>query len=261
MKYQRELDVALKAIKEASKAVIEIKQNGYEVITKEDNSPVTKADLTSDRIIRKELLDNFKDYGILTEESKENNDRLTKDYCFIVDPIDGTKDFVNNSNNFSINIALDYKNEIVLGLIAIPMRNLIYYAVKGEGAYKIENDKVIPIHVNNNVNEVTMLVSLFFFHDQNKYKDVEWIKEIVPVGSSYKACLIAEGSAEFCIKEDDKTKEWDTAPCDIIVKEAGGYMTNLYGEEMLYNKKDVVNRDGWIICNQKEILEKVKYKR
>ena len=258
---KKEFEVALKAIKEASKVVMEIYHDDFTINIKSDNSEVTNADISSEKIIRNHLITNFPEYSILSEETTDSLERLNNDYCFIVDPLDGTKDFVNKTDNFAINIALSYKNEIVLGLISVPCRNLIYYAIKGQGAYKIDNNIVERIEVSKNINNLTMLTSKFFSKGNSKYENHEIVNKMLSIGSSYKACLIAEGKAEICIKEDPHTKEWDTAPSEIILREAGGVMTNLYGEEMKYNKKDVYNHDGFIIANNKYVLNQFKKER
>lgn len=254
-----QLSVAIEAIKKASLIIKQVYNEGFTVSLKEDKSVVTKADLLSDKCIREILMEKFPTYGILTEEnSSKDNNRLNDKFCWIVDPLDGTKDFVNHTNNFSINIALAYQNEIVLGVIAVPMQEVIYYATLGTGAYKILNDKVSKIHVSTRTNNLRMLTSQFFFHDEDDFKNNELIESMSPIGSSYKACLIAEGKAEFCVKFDDHTKEWDTAPSEIIVKEAGGIMKDMYGNANTYNKKDFVNHNGFIIANNKQVLDMFK---
>ena len=221
--YSKELQVALKTIKLASEKILSIYYNGFDVSIKEDQSVVTNADIASEKIIKESLNENFKEYAILSEESGDDKSRLSNDYCWIVDPLDGTKDYVNKTNNFAINIALAYKKEIVLGVISVPCRNTIYYAIKGQGAYKIENDVVCKISVSKREENLRMLTSQFFFNSANDYKDNPLIESMTAIGSSYKAGLIAEGKAEFCVKFDAHTKEWDTAPSEIIIKEAGAY--------------------------------------
>lgn len=259
--YEKELQVVLKTIKKAKEAVLKIYYEGFEVNIKAGNSEVTNADLLSERIIKESLSENFPNYAILSEESSDNKERLTNDYCFIVDPIDGTKDYVNKTNNFAINIALAYKKEIVLGVIAVPCRNLYYYAIKGQGAYKIEDEKVTQIHVSNRKENLRMLTSQFFFKNNDEFANNPSIESMTAIGSSYKACLIAEGKAEFCIKFDPHTKEWDTAPSEVIIKEAGGVMSNMYGETNTYNRENVYNVDGFIIANNQEVLNKFKKTR
>lgn len=258
MNLEEELSVLLSTIKQAGNIILNVYKNPFSFQLKEDKSVVTQADFESDQYIRTQLLKHFPNYGILSEESKDSPERLYKDFCWIVDPLDGTKDFVNKTDNFSINIALAYHKEIVLGAIFVPIKNTLYYAIKNQGAYKIENNQKIKIHVSQKKNELTMLVSQFFFHDYQNYQNSSLIKNIIPCGSSYKAGLIAEGKGDFCVKFDDHTKEWDTAPSDIIVKEAGGVMTDMYGNEMFYNKKDYVNHFGFIIANHREVLNLFK---
>lgn len=259
--YQEELNVILKTIKQASIEVLKIYHEGFNVSIKADNSEVTNADILSEKIIKESLSKHFPKYAILSEESSDNKERLTNDYCFIIDPIDGTKDYVNKTNNFAINVALVYKKEVVLGVIAVPCRNLYYYAIKGCGAYKIEDDKISQIHVSVRKEKLRMLTSQFFFKDNDKFYNNPLIESMTPIGSSYKACLIAEGKAEFCVKFDAHTKEWDTAPSEVIIKEAGGVMSNMYGEANSYNRDNVYNVDGFIIANNKEVLDKFKKTR
>ena len=245
----KELEVALLAINKASEAILEIYNTNFEVNIKKDKSEVTNADIKSECIIKGFLTEHFKNYSILSEESIDDLNRINNDFCWIVDPLDGTKDFVNKTNNFAINIALAYKNEIVLGVICVPFYNIVYYATKGHSAYKIENNITTKIKVSNRKEKLHMVTSKFFFVNDDTYQNNRLIGDIQAIGSSYKAGLIAEGKADLCIKVDPNSKEWDTAPSEIIIAEAGGIMTNIYGEKMSYNKKDVYNHDGFIITN------------
>ena len=187
---------------------MEIYHDDFTINIKNDNSEVTNADISSEKIIKQQLQQHFPTYAILSEESTDSLERLNNDFCFIVDPLDGTKDFVNKTNNFAINIALAYKHEIVLGLISVPCHDIIYYAIKGQGAYKIENNVTKKISVSDRKENITMLTSKFFSKgNKDKYSDNELISNILSVGSSYKAGLIAEGKAEICIKEEPHTKE------------------------------------------------------
>lgn len=227
---------------------------------KQDNSEVTNADLASENIIKEILTKEFPDYAILSEEGKDDLKRIENDYCWIIDPLDGTKDFVNKTDNFAINIALSYKHEIVLGIIAVPCKNIFYYATLNSGAYKIENGEKYKINVSKRRKNLIMVTSTFFSKGNDIYKENPFIKEIKSIGSSYKAGLIAEGKADLCIKLDPYTKEWDTAPSEIIIKEARGFMKDKFGNHILYNKKDVYNHNGFIITNSLKTLELFKIK-
>ena len=233
----KELEVVLEVVKKASVEVMKIYNDGnLGVEIKEDNSPVTKADKLADSLIREHLHKNFPSYAFLTEESTDDLSRLNNDYVWIIDPIDGTKDFIAHDGDFSINVGLAYKHEPVLGVIMTPADNIIYYAIKGKGSYKIDaNGNVKQIHVSNRTN-----------------KNTAQIPSIITFGSSKKGCLIAEGVADVCYRTTHNTKEWDTCAMHIIITEAGGYFSDIDGNSISYNREDVYNRNGYVICNSKE---------
>ena len=129
--YERELEAALQAINSVRELILEIyNSDNLGVEIKEDNSPVTKADKAADKKIREILSEAFPLYSMLTEESVDDKSRLNNDYVWIVDPIDGTKDFVAKNGEFSVNIGLSYKHKAVLGVILIPVTGEIYYGVE-----------------------------------------------------------------------------------------------------------------------------------
>ena len=254
----KELEVSLNAVKAASKVIMEVyTSNDLGVEIKSDNSPVTKADKAADNIIRGLLSSAFPSYGLLTEESIDDKSRLNKDYVFIVDPIDGTKEYVAHSDEFTVNIGLSYKHEPVLGVIMIPVTGEIFYAVKGEGAFylKDENAKPIRIHCNDKTKDLTTLVSRFHSNQTEqdmikKHSDV--IKHQRIVGATIKGCVIAKGEAEMSYRFSSNTKEWDTCAMQAIVEEAGGLILKFDGTPIRYNREDVYNRDGYVIVNRKE---------
>lgn len=258
MNLQKELDVVLATIKKASKIVMEYYHGDFNINLKSDNSEVTDADLASNKLIVSSLKENFPDYAILSEENKDDLTRINSDFCFIVDPLDGTKDFVNRTNHFAINIALAYKHEIVLGVISIPVLGLVYYASKGNGAYKIEKGKTTKIKVRHKDDDLLLLESNFFLKGKERFENNPLIGKIEHYGSSLKACLIAEGKADLCVKYDQGSKEWDTAPSEIIIREAGGIMTDGKGIPIRYNKEDVHNRSGFIIATSLKIVDQFK---
>jgi len=253
--WEKELKEAIIAGENARVKILEIYKNGFDVEIKEDNSPVTLADKTADRIIKEYLSKVFPNYAFLTEESNDDKTRLLNDYVWIVDPVDGTKDFVAKDDEFTTNIALSYKHEIVVGVVLIPAKNEIYFATKGGGAYHRVNGIDTRISVNSKLDDLTVLCSVFHSNSQetdliNKHSDK--IKHIHKVGSSIKACYIAEGKAEISYRMSAGTKEWDTAAFQLIVEEAGGLVLEPDGKRITYNREDVYNRKGYIIANRKE---------
>ena len=256
--FEKELEVAIAAAKKSVPYILEIyNSNNLGVEIKDDNSPVTKADKLADKIIREELSKAFPNYALLTEESTDDLARLNNDYVFIVDPIDGTKEFVAHSDEFTVNIALAYKHKPVVGVILIPVTGEVYFASKGHGSFYEKDGKITKIHCNSKTNDLTTLVSRF--HSTKEEQDAvkrheNRIKHQKVVGSSIKGCLIAKGEAEISFRFTSNSKEWDTCAMQAILEEAGGLLTKFDGTPLVYNREDVYNRDGYIICNCKENL-------
>ncbi|MBO7120792.1 MAG: 3'(2'),5'-bisphosphate nucleotidase CysQ, partial [Bacilli bacterium] len=168
--WEREIEEMKNAALLAEKKILEVYHSTFKVETKSDDSPVTEADKAADKIIKDYLKERFPDYAFLTEESVDTKERLHKDLLFIIDPVDGTVEFVNKSGGFSTNIALCYKNEIVAGVINIPLEQMTYYAVKGQGAYKEGRDKnPHRIHVSDRVGKnLRALISISHLIDKEK---------------------------------------------------------------------------------------------
>jgi len=261
--WEKELEEMKMAALKAEEKILEIYETPFDVETKEDNTPVTEADLAADRIIREYLHACFPNYALLTEESADTKERLTKDYVFIVDPVDGTHEFVKKSGGFSTNIALAYKGEVVAAVINIPAKHKLYSATVGGGTYLEEKGKEKKkCHVSSKIGkDLILLVSVNFYSDREKAfteKHKELWKEVRPLGASSKFCEIAEGNAELAVRYSSGTKEWDTAAGDLIITEAGGVFVDPKGNRFKYNKEDVYNHDGYIVSNSKEnvIFEK-----
>lgn len=253
--WNEELKAAIEIGLLAKEKIMEIYNAGFNVEIKEDNSPVTLADKTADKMIRDYLGKLFPNYAFLTEESEDDLNRRENDYVWIVDPVDGTKDFVAKDNEFTTNIALSYKHEVVLGVVIIPASDEYYYAIKGEGAFKVKGDQVTKIHVNDKLKDLTVLSSRFHAcknEEEVIKKHKNKIRFVEHFGSSIKACRIASGLAEISYRLSSGTKEWDTAAIQIIVEEAGGIFVKPNGERIKYNREDVYNREGYIITNRKE---------
>lgn len=254
--FEKELEVAIAAAKKTIPYILEVyNSNNLGIEIKEDNSPVTKADKLADKIIREELSKAFPNYALLTEESTDDLARLNNDYVFIVDPIDGTKEFVAHSGEFTVNIGLAYKHKPVVGVILIPVTGEVYFASKGNGSYYEKDGKTTKIHCNSKTNDLTTLVSRFHSNQTEQdtiNKHADRIKHQKVVGSSIKGCVIAKGEAELSYRFSDNTKEWDTCAMQAIVEISGGHILKFDGTPIVYNREDVYNRGGYIICNCKE---------
>ena len=258
MNFEKELQVAIEAVNAVRDVILDVYNSpdlGVEI--KEDNSPVTKADKAADKIIRQILSNAFPNYALLTEESLDDKKRLENDFVWIVDPVDGTKDFVAKNGEFTVNIGLSYKHEAVLGVILAPVSGEIYFGIKNEGSYYLKNKdaKAIKIHVNDKTENLTTLVSRFHTNEteQNMIKKhSDKIKNQVTIGATLKGCIIARGIAEMSYRFSSNTKEWDTCAMQVIVEQAGGHILKFDGTPIRYNREDVYNHDGYVICNRKE---------
>jgi 3'(2'), 5'-bisphosphate nucleotidase len=253
--WEMELQEALAAASLAAGTIMEIYARPFEVTIKSDDSPVTIADQAADEIISNYLRSTFPNHAFLTEESNDDLTRLNNDYVWIIDPIDGTKDFIAKNGEFTINIALSYKHEIVVGVVMLPALNEVYFASKSHGSYKQTPQGVKRIHVNDKIDDLTVLFSRFHVNEKERAlveKHRDKIKHTATFGSCLKACRIASGLAEITYRCSGGTKEWDTAASQIIVEEAGGLFVTPSGARLTYNRSDVYNRDGYIIVNRRE---------
>lgn len=254
--YKKELEAAIQAARNAIPGIMKIYNTPFDVEIKEDNSPVTLADKGADELIRNYLHSLFPEYGMLTEESDDDLSRLSKEFIWIVDPVDGTKDFVAKDDEFTTNIGLAHNGKVVVGVVALPATGEIYYASKGDGAY-YDNGKgeVKRIHVNDKLEGLTMLTSRFHVsekeHDYVKAHS-DKITKVETYGSALKACRIASGLAEISVRFNNGTKEWDTAASQCVIEEAGGLFIKPNGEPLTYNREDVYNREGYYIINRIE---------
>lgn len=228
--------------------------------TKSDDSPLTKADLAAHNIIVNQLEKLFPAIPCLSEESEELTFEERKQWrqCFIIDPLDGTKEFIARNGEFTVNIALVIEGKPVLGVIYAPVLDTIYYAAHGLGAYKQEQDseaqkiQVRSLQKKNGQQHFTVVASRR--HGLDK---VEQLCQNLPSydltsrGSSLKMCLVAEGAADFYPRLA-LTSEWDTAAAQAIVENAGGKIVQLDFSEMTYNQKECLLNPFFLVLGDPE---------
>ena len=257
-----ELDIAIKAAQEASNVILDIYQKDYNTFTKTDDSPVTDADLKSNKIIN-EILSNTK-YSILSEEDVDDQSRLSKDMIWIVDPLDGTSDFIDKTGEFTVMIALIQNKKPILGVIAWPTEKTLFVAQKNFGAFRYSNEKWDKISVTKieNLSKCRTIGSRHHLSDKEKeFIKKIGIKKFTSIGSSLKVGKISSGEAEAYITTTNKMKEWDTAASYCIISEAGGKMTDMLGNELTYNNENVYHQNGILVTNgliHDKILEEFK---
>lgn len=237
------IDEVIAIAQEASRKILAVYRSAdFEVTIKADNSPLTEADLASNEYICEELKRHFS-YPVVAEETPiEYEERKDWKTFWLVDPLDGTQDFVARNDEFTVNIGLVSNRVPVFGLVAIPALGLIYYAEHGKGAYKLENGTTKKIFHDKERPSFICTESRFNASEKTvafckKYN----IKEVVRFGSSLKLCKMAEGEIDVYPRFVG-TKEWDTAAGHCILNEAGCQLVRMQdGGPFLYNKESIVN--------------------
>jgi len=253
------LDTMKKAVMMASEKILDIYNSTYDIEYKDDKSPLTSADLASNEIITSYLREVCPEYDILSEEEADCTERLSNNAgVFILDPIDGTKEFISRNGEFCVSLGFARRNRVTAGVIAVPVKGWLYFAAENLGAYKtdFENagnpEKWERIHVSSRTDKVVVVASRSHPDRQTVEileRNANRIIDTVSVGSCLKGCYIAEGIADVHIRYGAFMKEWDTAAMEIICREAGAIFTDLDGKPLTANRADPVNRRGFMILN------------
>lgn len=245
------LDIA----EEAGKATLEIYNRDFKIEAKDDRSPLTEADKKSNEIILDGLIQHYPDIPYISEETKQTAYEERRDWThfWLIDPLDGTKEFIKKNGEFTINIALIEDQTPVLGVIYVPVKDIFYYAQKGMGSFKIEDgSKAQRISATTETNKDNLVVvgsrshggdtlNAYLEKKREEYGEVELISS----GSSLKFCLVAEGKADI-YPRTGPTYEWDTAAGHAVVLESGKSVYDFEsGKPLLYNKENLLN--GWFI--------------
>lgn len=245
-----ETELAVHAVKEAGDAVMKIYKHDFVTTFKKDNEPLTEADLKSNNIIKKIIASTG--YPILSEESLDDKKRLDHDKIWIIDPLDGTSDFVSKSGEFTIMIALVNKHEPILGVIYWPINDILYVAQKGGGAHKFVNGVWEKLVISERLELCNCRVLGSRHHlssneaDFLKQLNVEKFSER---GSSLKVTDICSGTAELYFTMTNKIKQWDTCASNRLIIEAGGRMTDMFGNKLEYNTKNIYHKNGILVTN------------
>lgn len=228
---------------------IYLNNNNLDIKIKNDNSPVTKADLEASNFIINKLSNITKNIPVLSEESESVSyqTRCNWDTFWIIDPLDGTKEFIARNDEFTVNIALIQKNSPVLGVIYSPILDVFYYANIHSDSYK-KTKNIISKITTKKLDQKNITIAISRRHSNNT--QIEKIFNllgkdninIIHKGSSLKMCAVAEGNCDL-YPRIGPTSEWDTAAGQVIVTQAGGAMTTLNGNPLKYNKKSLINPD------------------
>lgn len=241
------IDTVIELAKQAGVKILDFYDEEIEVTTKKDDSPLTKADLAAHHIIIDGLKELNPEIPIISEETgvPEYSTRSGWDKFWIVDPLDGTKEFIKKNGEFTVNIALIENNEPVLGVVFAPAMDLLYYAESGRGAFKQEGDsKPVQIYSKRSSkdDELSLIESRSHGSQElEEYLESEGLNIVKRVrsGSSLKICLVAEGVADIYPRLA-LTMEWDVAAGDCVYRNSAE--EGLHFSELEYNKENLLNK-------------------
>ncbi len=256
--YKDELAIAIDLARAAGAVLFEHYQRPFLVEQKinalDELEEVTAADREANELIVDRLRREFPNDGILAEESNDSEHRLAKERVWLIDPMDGTKNFIAHDDDFAVQIGLAVHGEAILGVVYQPARGILHYAGRGTGAM-VERDGggAEPMHVSNKDEPREMVLASSRSHRSPRMEEVVSVfnfKDELRRGSvGVKIGLIAEQFADLYIHLSPSTKQWDTCAPEVILQEAGGRLTDLFGRPLPYNGVRIDNRNGVVATN------------
>jgi len=235
----------LDLMSKSNKVIMEVYEKpNREVSIKDDDTPVTKADLAANKVLTEGLKNLFPEIPTVSEEDKFSlNVPKTNKVFWLIDPLDGTKEFIKKNDEFTCNLALIENNISTLGFVSVPVRELIYYGGKQFGSKLINKNKTISEVKYKKLSDITRIVaSKSHLNEETKkfINDIQGKVELIQAGSSLKFIKIAEGLADIYPRLAH-TSEWDTAAAHAILEGAGGRVLQLSGKDIIYGKENILN--------------------
>lgn len=244
--YHQYLESVITIAKSAGAAIMQVYATDFNVDYKNDNSPLTQADLAAHYVIINALKQLTPHIPILSEESEGIDNEIRKNWSqyWLIDPLDGTREFVKRNGEFTVNIALIDQHTSVLGVVYAPVDDLLYFATSAHGAYKqAGTNSALKIHTKKLDPKRPIIAGSRSHSDEKMQRFLHNIKnhtgltpELISMGSSLKICLVAEGLADVYPRLGP-TSEWDTAAAHCILQEAGGDIVEVSGSTLRYNTK------------------------
>jgi 3'(2'), 5'-bisphosphate nucleotidase len=262
---ERELELTKTIAREAGRILMDIYSGEHSVEWKGYDDPVTAADHAANKFIVAELRRHFPDDGILSEEATDDQSRLSKSRVWLVDPMDGTKQFIEHLDEFAVMIGLAVNGKPELGVVFNPATNKMYYAATGLGAYLEEPLTTKRLHVATTSDPAKMAAAMSRSHHSPKVDLIKarlGITQQIQSGSvGLKVGLLAEGRAHVYVHLGAKTNQWDTCAPQVIIEAAGGKMTDRDGQPLQYNSAEIRNLNGVVASNgviHPRVIEEIK---
>lgn len=257
----RELEVATDLAQQAGAAVMRHYRRDVVVEYKDKREPVTIADREADRLIRAGLEATFPGDGLLSEEAEDDPTRLDKERVWIIDPVDGTTEFIDQTGEFAVQIALTVAGQPVLGVVYQPVHDLLYYAVQGQGAFAEHDGHHTELHVSreSDPSQMCLIASRShyggFIDAARRTLGIDSVQRLGSVG--LKIGQLSQGACDLYLATR-VCKEWDLCAPHAILLEAGGVLTDLWGKVPVYNQPGRVECRGLLASNgqaHEQILE------
>ena len=249
--YDTELKEAIRIAKEAGRKLISLYDRPVDVETKTDGTPVSRADREAASYITSELRSVFPDDAILNEEEREDGSRFHRSRCWVVDPLDGTRDYLNGVGDFGVMIGLMDNFQPVLGVTFKPLKNELAFAVAGHGASLIDSRGEAPLHVSDS-ETIHAIVSR-----SRRSEELEiFLAAVAPaqvsqMGGSLKTIEVARGRANLFLCPPSSTMHlWDLCAPSVILAEAGGRLTDVYGLRIDYAQRETANQSGVVAASR-----------
>lgn len=244
--YYPYLNAVIDIARQAGEAIMRVYETDFDVEKKSDNSPLTQADLAAHHLIVNALKQLTPHIPVLSEESESiaAAERNTWELYWLIDPLDGTREFIKRNGEFTVNIALIHHHTPIMGVVYAPVTELLYFAYSGQGAFKqAKYAPITPIRTRNFNIDMLVIAGSRSHSDQRVQQFLANIHiatgrtpELISMGSSLKICLVAQGTADVYPRLGP-TSEWDTASAHCVLKEAGGDIFDEKGHVLRYNTK------------------------
>lgn len=253
-----ELLTAIELSRKAGAAIMGFYEADYLVeqknIGENQSEPVTIADKTASRIIVEGLTEAFPEDGILSEEEADTSRRLSRERLWLIDPMDGTKGFVSKNGDFAVQIGFAVDGRATIGVVYLPLHDVLYFAEENQGAYVVRGgNKPEKLNASNHSDFSEMTIAVSRDHRGPKMSELVrrlGVKAEIERGSvGIKIGLIADQTCDLYVHLSPWTKHWDSAAPEVIIREAGGDMTDIFGETLVYNSADVRNHNGLLATN------------
>ncbi len=252
--YQRELQTAIELAQSAGTLVVALRADGLEVDYKSGQEPVTLADRQASSDIVDGLRRAFPQDVVVSEELEVDERRLTAKRVWYVDPIDGTRDYIRGDDGFAVMIGLCVDGTPTVGVVHQPTRGRTYFAAPGVAPQVAHGDRCEPLLVSTTDDPAQIRLAASASHrseDIDRVKTQLGIRDELNVGSvGLKLCLIAAGSRDLYVNPQAKTKAWDTCAPEVILRAAGGELTDLHGRPVDYLAEDLRHHDGLVGSNK-----------